>query len=80
MKPSGRGQADSGARFSRFGIQAASLVGIETVVTHRLLILGRDVTVGGGEEVGGGEDLEVALGAPTASGLNPLQSLAMRRI
>jgi hypothetical protein len=33
-----------------------------------VLVLGRDVLDGGGEEAGGGEDLKVALGAPASAG------------
>ncbi len=46
----------------------AALVRVETVVSHGLLALRRDVLHGGGEEVGGLEDLEVSLGVPAALG------------
>ena len=51
-----------------FRVHAAALVRVEPVVAHRLLVLGRDVLDGGGEEVSGGEDLEVALSVPAALG------------
>lgn len=47
---------------------AAALVGVAPVVTDGVLVLGRDVLDGGGEEAGGGEDLKVALGAPASAG------------
>ncbi len=47
---------------------AAALVGVAPVVTDGVLVLGRDVLDGGGEELRGGEDLKVALGAPASAG------------
>ncbi len=48
--------------------EAAGFVGVEAVVTNRLLAFGWDVLDGGGEKVGGFEDFEVAFGVPTAAG------------
>ena len=60
-----RGRLDEGC--SGTG-NAAGFVGVEAVVTNRLLAFGRDVLDGGGEKVGGFEDFEVAFGVPTAAG------------
>ena len=47
---------------------SAALVGIAAVVADGVLVFGRDVLDGGGEEVTGGEDFEIALGAPASAG------------
>ena len=63
-----RGLLHRRARPARAGIHASALVRVETIVSHGLLALRRDVLHGGGEEVAGGEDLEFFLGVPTALG------------
>ena len=52
----------------RPGVHAAALVRVETVVSHGLLSLRRDMLDGGSEEVGHLENLEVFLGVPAALG------------
>jgi len=47
---------------------AARLVGIDSIIPHRLLALGRKVEQCGGDEVRCLEDLEVALGGVVALG------------
>jgi hypothetical protein len=47
---------------------AAGFVGVDAVIAHRLLALGRDVEKSGGDEVGGFEYLEVALGGVVVFG------------
>lgn len=51
-----------------YAIHAAMLVRVESVIADGLLVFGRDVFEGGGEEVGSGEDLEIALGTPAPAG------------
>ena len=47
---------------------AAGFVGVDAVIAHRLLALGRDVEKRGGDEVGGFENFEVASGVVVAFG------------
>src|SRR5690606_12335534 len=48
--------------------ESSALVGVESVVSDRLLVLRRDVLDGDGEKIDGLEDLEVALGVPASLG------------
>ena len=47
---------------------ASGFVGIDAVIPHRLLALGREVVDGGGDKVGGFEYLEVTFGVVVAFG------------